>query len=186
VGLPNGHGVEVRGLLPLVKELQGPVFRQVNAQLRDEARWIADQIAPEVRRALLLSNAPQAPAFVQTVRSKRDRVPVVVIGASNPKLSRFSRRGPRKDGKARIDSRWRRGAMAHGIIYGPKSGQRAAPPAAGKRRTANVYRLGRNEDGGAVMRSIHSGPAFRGAVAAYTTAYRRVLRQHGFRVKAAA
>jgi hypothetical protein len=181
VGGDGGAELKVRGLQPLLKGLRGRQFHDVNTALRDEARWIADQIVPEVVQALTLSNAPQAPGFGRTVKSKRDRIPIVVIGRTNPGLKKFSRRGPRKDGKARQNPKWRRGAMAHGIIYGPRSGGRSSPAPAGASKPGN-YGIPRNPSGGAVMRSIRSGRAYRGATDAYLNAYIRVLRRAGFNV----
>lgn len=180
----HGAGVQVSGLQPLLKELRGPLFRKVNSELRDQARFIADEIVPEVQRAVALSSAPQAPAFVRTVKSKRDRIPVVVIGATNPQLRKFSRRGPRKDGDPRLDSRWRRGAMAHGIIYGPKpTGPRTAPDHGHTRRFSNPYRTPRDSSGGVVMRAIRQGPAYQAAAGAYVKVYRRTLARHGFETR---
>lgn len=177
----GGAPVEVLGLTAWVTALKGPAFKDVNRALRAESYEIATQIVPEVEDALKLSKAPQAERFVGTVKAKSDRVPVVVIGKTNPKLKGFSRRGPRRSGKPRMDAKWRRGAMAHGIIYGPNSGSpaRVAPaPSAGRPRPGN-YRMGRDRSGGAVMRSIESGQAFEGATEAYFEAYRRVLRAAG-------
>ena len=178
----GGAGLEVKGLQSLVRGLQGREFRDVNSALRDRAGWIAAEIVPEVQQALKLSNAPQAEAFVRTVKSKRDRIPIVVIGRTNPALPKWSRRGPRMCGQPRQYSKWRRGAMAHGIIYGPKRGGRTAPPPSGASRPGN-YGISRREDGGAVMRSIKSGAAYRGATRAYLTAYTATLRRAGFNVK---
>lgn len=182
-GPRSGYGVEVKGLLPLLKKLNGREFRQVNSELRDQARFIADGIVPEVKRAVVLSRAPQAEDFVRTVASKRDRIPVVVIGSTNPTLTKFSRRGPRKDGRPRQTGPWRKGAMAYGIVFGPAGkGKRTAPPSASGWRNPN-YKIARNESGGAVMRSIHSGPAFRAAAREYAAAYKKVLRRNGFKVR---
>lgn len=167
----------------MLKKLKGREFRQVNSELRDQARFIADGIVPEVRAALKHSNAPQAPDFVRTVASKRDRIPVVVIGSTNPTLSKFSRRGPRKDGRPRQTGPWRKGAMAYGVVFGPAGpGKRTAPQSASGWRQPN-YGIPRNESGGAVMRAIRSGPAFQAAAREYTAAYKRVLRMNGFEVK---
>jgi hypothetical protein len=184
VGVGGGMAVEVIGLQPLLKELRGPAFKMVNSELRDQARRIADGIVPEVRDAVGSSDMAQAAAMVRTVGSKRDRVPVVIIGATNPGLSKFSKRGrPGANAKPRQDPRWRRGALAHGVVFGPKpSGPRTSPEPPNKPTHPGHYRMGRREDGGRVLQRIREGSAYRAAVREYEAAYKHVLRRHGFNV----
>jgi hypothetical protein len=161
-------GVHVDGLVELVRALKGPAFRNVNAELREFAPAIAEQVVPHVRLAVLLSPAPQARAMADTIRVKRDRVPVVVIGKVNPKFrsGRFTRPGS--------DSKKRRGSIAHGIIYGPKGGKRNT------KTDENYYRIPRDDTGGALGRTLKDGPAVRAASQAYLDGFMRIMDRHGF------
>jgi hypothetical protein len=98
-----------------------------------------------------------------------------VIGKTNPKLPGFSRRGTRRDGADRAPVKLRRGALAHGVVYGPKGGRRATP------EQENYYRTGRDERGGPVGRALaDGGPAFDAATESYLRAFADVMRRHGF------
>lgn len=167
-----GTSVQVHGLVELVRELKGPTFRDVNAALRLHARSIADDLAPHIRLAVRLSPAPQARGMSDTIRTKNDRLPVVVIGKVNPKFSTEKRFTRRTGNSAR-----RRGAIAHGVIYGPKGGHPAGPGG------VNFYRIGRDDSGGALGRSLKQGPMMQRASDAYLDAYTNVLRAHGFKVR---
>ena len=68
------------------------MFREVNRELRAAAKPIAQSLLPEVAEAVRQSRAPQADRMAATLRVHSDRVPVVVIGKVNPKLSGFKRR----------------------------------------------------------------------------------------------
>jgi hypothetical protein len=166
--------LEVLGLVPWVTALNGPEFRDIANALRDRSKQISEQLVPAVQAALALSQAPQAPAFAGTVAARRDRVPVVVIGAKNPTFrnSKFSRRGMRRDGEPRADNKRRKGAMAHGIVYGPAGGRRDAA-------NANYYQIPRDDSGGPVGEAIQNGPAFDAACEAWFEAYRQELAAAG-------
>jgi hypothetical protein len=159
--------VEVTGLEPLVRELKGPLFRDVNKELRSVARLIAKDLVPGVSQAVAASGAPQARAMAATVRPHSDRVPVVVVGKVNPRFSSpFTRPGS--------DAKRRRGSLAHGVVYGP---------AGGKRNTAvgeNYYRIGRDTSGGAVGRTVSTGSVFQQACDAYLKQFLAVMKHHGF------
>ena len=99
--------VDVLGLDALVRDLRGPVWRDVNRELRGEARAIAGTLVPVISDAVARSGAPQARAVAATVRPHSDRVPVVVVGKTNPPLPGFTRRGTRRDGSPRAAHRWR-------------------------------------------------------------------------------
>lgn len=168
-----GKTVKVDGLVDLVKVLKGREFRDVNFALREHSRTIADSMAPHIALAVRLSAAPQARAMSATIRTKRDRVPVVIIGGVNPKFStekRFTRKGS--------DSKRRRGSIAHGVIFGPQGGKRSTSA------SENYYRIGRNDDGGALGRSLRDGPAMKRAEVAYLKAYIDVLTAAGLAAKA--
>lgn len=161
-------GVQVTGLVSLVAELRGPAFKMVNQELRHRARLIADDVVPHVRLAVSLSRAPQARAMADTVRSKPDRVPVVVIGKVNPKFRterRFTRKGS--------DSKQRRGAIAHGVVYGPKGGHM-------ENGGQNFYKIPRDDSGGALGRTLKDGPAVQAATERYLSEFLIVLERHGF------
>jgi len=159
--------IEVTGLRPLVAQLKGPAFRDVNRELRAVSRLIAQDLVPEVQSAIRASAAPQAHAMAATVRAHSDRVPVVVVGKVNPKFSsRFTRKGG--------DSKRRRGALAHGVVYGPLGGRRDT------RAHENYYRIGRDPSGGALGASMRTGPIFDTACEAYLKQWLAILTHHGF------
>jgi hypothetical protein len=161
--------VEVTGLVGLVQQLKGPLFKNVNQELRHVAPLIAQDVVPHIRLAVSMSRAPQAHAMAGTVRVKRDRVPVVLIGKVNPKFqhSKFTRKGS--------DSARRRGSIAHGIIYGPNGGHQ--PPRKGGQ---NFYKIPRDDSGGALARTLEHGPAVRAATEAYLREFMQVMQRHGF------
>jgi hypothetical protein len=172
----TGAPIDVIGLKAWVTKLKGPEFRDVNNALRAEAMTISQSLVPEVQKALAQSSAPQAKAMVDTVKPKRDRVPVLAVGAINPKFSKVKRGGREvsaftRRGKGAEYHRRRRGAIAHGVIFGTKGGH--------LKGGGDYYKIGRSESGGAFGRYVNSGPAFDKACEAYFTAYKKVLREHG-------
>lgn len=158
--------VQVTGLTPLVRELRGPLFRDVNAELRAVSRLIATDLLPEVRAAVAASAAPQAAAMAATTRVHSDRVPVVAVGKVNPKFSTRFRGG---------DTKRRRGALAHGVVYGPRGGKRSTP--AGENYYAPQMR---DPSGGALGESMRNGPIFDEACAAYLKQWLAAMKHHGF------
>lgn len=173
----TGAPIEVLGLTAWVSALKGPAFRQVNEALRGEAMRIATTLIPEVEKAISLSSAPQAPAMKGTVRARRDRVPVLSIGATNPKFrNRQGRKPPfTRSGSGALAAKLRRGAIAHGIVYGTKGGH--------PRGGGDYYQIPRDESGGPVGRYISRGAAFDKAADAYFEAYRRVLAEQGITLR---
>ena len=161
--------VRVTGLQPLVRELKGPLFKDVNKELRVAAKTIAQEMVPHVAEAVRASAAPQALAMSKTVRAHSDRVPVVVVGKTNP----WSGRKWRRRGTIPKTSKLRRGSLAHGVVYGPKGGRPDTRP------DENYYRIARNSDGGAFRRVLDSKVIDR-ASQAYLKAYADVMRRHGF------
>ena len=159
--------MKITGLQPLVKQLKGPMFRDINRELRAVAKLIAKDMVPEVQDAVRRSNAPQAAAMAATVRVHSDRVPVVAVGKVNPKFStRFSRPGQ--------NSKLRRGSLAHGVVYGPLGGKRSTPV------HENYYRIGRDPSGGALGQSMRTGPIYDKACEAYLKQWLAIMRHHGF------
>lgn len=159
-------GVQVTGLRELVTALKGPAFKDVNRQLRGEAKTIAESMVGPVSEAVARSAAPQAHAMAATVRVHPDRVPVVVVGKVNPRFgSGFTRRGS--------DSRKRRGALARGVVAGPLGGRRDT------RAHENYYRIRRDESWGVLGQAI-AGPILAKVEVEYLKAYLKVLSDAGF------
>lgn len=150
-----------------MRELKGSLWRDVNKELRQYSTLIAKDLVPVVSDAVARSGAPQAAAMASTVRAHSDRVPVVVIGKTNP-------RGVRQRPGGKPVKR-RRGAMAHGVVYGPKGG-RADTPA-----MENYYRIPRDNTGGHVGRALaEGGPIFDQACDLYLRMFAAAMRRHGF------
>lgn len=163
--------VKITGLDQLVRELKGPAFRDVNRELRQHARTIAQDLIPEVAAATRASGAPQADKMAATWRVHSDRVPVVALGKVNPRFdSGFTHKGESAAARRR-----RRGSLAHGVTYGPKGGKRSTAAA------ENYYRIGRDASGGPLGAALAGGgPIFTQVCALYLRAYLATLRAHGF------
>lgn len=163
--------VTVAGLTPLVRQLKGSQWRDVNKELRQFSRLIASDLKPLVEGAVASSGAPQAAAMSRTVRVHSDRVPVLAVGKTNPRLSGFRRKG-RTGAQAKL---WR-GALAHGVIYGPLGGKKSTPAA------ENYYRISRDPSGGPLGRALQdSGHIFEAACVAYLKYFEATLKAHGWR-----
>jgi hypothetical protein len=147
--------VEITGLRPLVAQLKGPAFKDVNRELRAVSKLIAQDLVPHVAAAVARSGAPQAHAMAGTVRAHSDRVPVVAVGKVNPKFgnSKFTRRGS---------------------VYGPLGGKRSTPT------HENYYRIGRDTSGGPLGESTRSGTVFDTACEAYLKQWLATMTHHGF------
>lgn len=159
--------VQVAGLQPLVRKLKGSLFRDVNKELRQYSMLIAKDLVPVVSDAVARSGAPQAAAVAKTVRAHSDRVPVVVVGKTNPKGMR-----QRPGGK---NIKLRRGAVAHGVVYGPKGG-RADTPA-----QENYYQIPRDDTGGPLGAALRDGgPILEQAAEVYLRMFAAAMRRHGF------
>ena len=128
-------------------DLDASRVRLANSQLRSEAKALADRFGSgEVAPLIAANGGPQGPAMADTIRPKADRMPIVRIGAVNPKLSGFRsgrRRGP-ASARRRIDpSRWK-GSLAWGVEFGPhpSSGHNRY----GRGRRGGGYAIGPNLD----------------------------------------
>lgn len=166
---------DTEGLVPLLKELKGPLFREVNRELRSEAMAISLEMVAPVQDAVRQSPAPQAAKVADAARAHKDRVPVVVLGKVNPKLRGFSRRGTRKDGKPRANIKGRRAQLAHGVVYGPLGGRKATQV------HENYYKRTRDPSGGALGRAMGpTGSIGKAAADQYLQAFNFVLTRHGF------
>jgi hypothetical protein len=169
--------VETQGLTPLVKTLKGSLYKDVNKELRMFAKLIAQDMVPDVQNAVRESGAPQASDVALSVRAISDRVPVVVIGKTNP----FPAKKWRRKGTTARSSKARRGSMAHGVVYGPKGGRPDTTP------DENYYRILRSDSGGRVGAALRGGKFMDDAADANLKVYASVMRHHGFighRVKA--
>lgn len=170
--MAGGVRIETKGLDELVRALKGPAFKDVNRELRQHARRIATEaLLPNVTDAVARSAAPQAAAMSQTVRVHSDRVPVVVVGKTNPKFGTgFARKG-----ESAAQRRLRRGSLARGVVVGPLGGRRDT------RASENYYRIGRDPSGGPLGVALRAGGSVMDAGrAAYLKAYMDTLRKHGF------
>lgn len=165
--------VETQGLNELVRALRGPAFRDVNKELRAFSRLIAADIAPMVADAVRASGAPQAAALATTVRPHSDRVPVVVVGKTNPRFgSGFGHKGE-DAGRRRL----RRGSLARGVVAGGLGGKRSTPAA------ENYYRIPRDPSWGELGRRLRTGGIITEKCAdLYLRGYLGILRAHGFDV----
>lgn len=157
--------IQITGLQPLVRQLKGPAFKNVNAELRAVSKLIAADLVPHVQAAVARSGAPQASAMSRTVRVHSDRVPVVAVGKVNPKFSTKFRGG---------NTKLRRGSLAHGVVYGPLGGKRSTPA------QENYYRIGRDSSGGALGQSTRTGTVYDTACEAYLKQWLSTMKHHGF------
>lgn len=101
--------------------LDASAVRLSNSTLRAEAKQLADRFGKgTVGPLVAVHGGPQGPALADTIRPKADRMPIVRIGAVNPRLSGFkARRRTAATGRRRIDpSRWK-GSLAWGVEKGP-------------------------------------------------------------------
>lgn len=170
----TGRSVQVTGLQALVRELRGPAFREVNAELRRFSRLIADDLTPLVAEQVAKSPAPQAAAMAATVRPHSDRVPVVVVGKTNPRF----RSGFGHKSESAGQRRARRGSLARGVVAGPKGGRRSTGAA------ENYYRpMGRDESWGHLGHALRSGGVItEHGEQLYIRYYLAALKAHGFDV----
>ena len=162
--------LEVLGLRELTAALKGPAFKDVNAELRRFSRLIAVDLMPGVQAAVRQSPAPQAAAMAATVRVHSDRVPVIVVGKTNPRFSKRWNTGP-------ADRKKRRGSMARGVVAGGLGGQRATAI------DENYYRIPRDPSWGALGAALRTGGLLTEAASdLYIRHYLSALRAHGFDV----
>lgn len=114
---------DLPSFLKRLDELGETVRKTENARMRAAAFAISSRLVPSVRSAVASSPAPQAGAVAATTKAKRDRMVVVQVGGTNPKLSGWRRSAGNK--------RWR-GSVAWGVEKGNYPG------------TRNEYRVGRS------------------------------------------
>jgi len=156
--------VKVEGLSDIVRHLKGPMFKDINAELRQSAKLIATDIAPLVSAAVAKSGAHQARNMAATVRVHSDRVPVVAVGKVNPRFSTPFRGG---------DTRRRRGSLALGVVAGPLGGKRSTST------HENYYGIRRDSSWGTLGRALQ-GTIMREAEIAYLRLFIAAMKAHGF------
>lgn len=165
--------VQTQGLNELVRALKGPAFRDVNKELRQFSRMIATDLAPLVADAVRASGAPQAAAVATTVRPHSDRVPVVVVGKTNPRFGTGFRHKGEDSGRIKK----RRGALARGVVAGGLGGKRTTPA------HEDYYHIPRDPSWGELGRRLRSGGIITAeACDLYLRGYLGILRAHGFDV----
>lgn len=165
------NAVQVVGLTAYLEPLK--LFtgdrRALNAELRQHSKAIATDLLPEVRAAVAKSPAPQARKMAATARVHSDRVPVIVVGKVNPKLSGFRRRG-----QSAAEAKRRRGSLAAGVLQGGKGGRRDT------KADENYYRIPRNEHWGTLGDQLRAGsPLMREAQDLYLRLLLATMRAHG-------
>jgi hypothetical protein len=165
----GNYAVEFKNLdecLKLLNEAQrnvrGMGGYSPNYDIRGRAQQVAAKMLPDIKRAIGGSPAPQAAGVAGTARAKRDRIPVVRIGAVNPKLSGFRKR--------RASNRRGKGSVAWGVERGPAGGHRAGS-------SANFYGVPRVATGYAIQPRLPKITA--GVVEDYQAVVADVLRRSG-------
>lgn len=158
-----GAGVDVLGLEAYLKPLKGKAFKDVNRELRQFSKLIANDIRPLVEDGVRRSQAPQSDAMAKTVRVHSDRVPVLVVGKVNPRFQS----GFQRPGQSAVAARRRRGQLAAGVVKGPKG-------------PVNYYRIPRSESWGPLGRALQAnGRIMAEAEQAYLRFYMATLRRYG-------
>lgn len=148
--------IELQGLESVLADLQyfsRDVKRLVNGELRRESKMIATAALPVIRGLVARGRPPQSEKMADTVRARYDRVPMVAVGAVNPRLSGFRSRRP--------TSARAKGSLAWGVEKGPAGGPRTRP--------RNVYGVPRSSRGYAL------GPGSARIADAVVPAYARAL-----------
>lgn len=159
----GAYGVKVEGLTDALSKLNRAEahilgldvseLRLANSMLRAAARQLADEAARDTLAPMVSAyGGPQGPALADTLRPKVDRIPIVRVGAVNPKL-----RGPRTEAgyvhtfakRSRKHPRTSSGhpvrsSMAWGVEFGPK--QSGAKNPYGRPRSARGYIFGPRTD----------------------------------------
>jgi hypothetical protein len=134
-----------------LKEIDPGMARSMNSALRFEAKQVAQGFADATLEPLIRAHGgPQGPAMSKTLRAKSDRIPIVAIGAVNPRgLSGW--KGAAKAKKARQRGRnippakWK-GALAFGVEYGPRPQREPNPYGRRRPRNDGGYVLGPRAD----------------------------------------
>jgi hypothetical protein len=168
VAKTGNYAVELENLdtvLDLLNEAQrnmrGMGGYSPNYDIRGQSQQVAAKMLPDIRAALAGSPAPQAAGVAGTARAKRDRIPVVRIGATNPKLSGFKKRRP--------TNKRSKGSVAWGVERGPAGGRR--------RGGGNFYGVPRNQGGYAIGPRLPQITA--GVIKDYQAVVADVLRRSG-------
>lgn len=135
-----------------------PAGTRMMRELRKQTKTMSERvIIPEVQARGRATGRPFDEAMAATARAFNDRLPVVKVGAVNPKVSGFKR-------TAVGDRKTARGQLAWGSEKGPKGGARRGKHAA---KGVNYYGKPRNETGYWVYWAINSAKVTRGVIQGY-------------------
>ena len=148
----SGYSVQVVGLDTCLRvltkagaqlhDLDTSRVRLANSQLRFEAKQVADRFGQDVVAPLVAAHGgPIGDKMADTIRPKADRLPIVRIGAVNPKLSGFKsrNRGEASPRRNIPPARWK-GSLAWGLEFGPHPQSKANRY--GRGRSSGGYVLG--------------------------------------------
>lgn len=148
--------------LDTVKGVRGvagysPAGTRMQRELRKQVKVMSDRvIIPALRRQALATGDPLTIAMAATARAKQDRLPIVKVGAVNPKVSGFKRTEVSRRPRAR-------GQLAWGSERGPWDHD--APSGIG--RKTGAYARARNPRGYWVYWAISSAAVTRGVIQGY-------------------
>lgn len=114
--------------------------RLANAELKLAAKDLADRFGKDVVAPTISAyGGGIGPAMADTIRPKVDRMPIVRIGAVNPKLSGWTSRPKHPRTRNVAPSKWK-GSLAHGAELGPYGGSNRNPY--GRRRASGGHAIG--------------------------------------------
>jgi hypothetical protein len=111
-----------------------------NAQLKSAAKDLASRFGTEVVAPLVSGyGGGIGPAMAETIRPKADRMPIVRVGAVNPKLSGWNTR-PKNPRRRNVTPGLWKGSLAWGAEFGPYPGATHNPY--GRRRASGGHAIG--------------------------------------------
>ena len=100
----GGFDVTIEGVedvIAVLREIEDGYLKETNKKLRRYTRLLANtELIPALKLSAAYSDVPIAVAMADTARVKSDRIVVVKIGTTNPKLSGF--KSGIGEGKARV------------------------------------------------------------------------------------
>ena len=151
----SGYSVKVEGLDTCLRvltkagaqlhDLDTSQVRLANSQLRADAKALADTFGKDVVAPLVADHGgPQGPKMADTIRPKADRLPIVRIGAVNPKLSGFKARKRGSGTRRNMNPAGYKGSLAWGIEFGPHPA--SSRSVYGRPRNDRGYVLGPRQD----------------------------------------
>jgi len=155
----SGYSIKVEGLDTCLgiltkagaqlHDLDTSQVRLANSNLRFEAKQVADRFGKEVVAPLVSAHGGGiGPAMADTIRPKADRLPIVRIGAVNPRLTGWKGTAGRNRTKQRgrnIPTNLWKGSLAWGMEFGPHPRTSPRNPY-GRPRSGGGYVLGPRMD----------------------------------------